>query len=149
MDTQVRSWTKSVGSLQNALIRVVEVITNFADNLYVEETWPITFILEMMLFMFDTIIAGPSAGAGQDAKRNLEAAEPSGDIVSSARLFEELSLAVKDPSGSKKMTYKACYNDITCVEEIHEGFVGIYLTSPEHAEVWMQRCRCGGVYAEV
>ena len=36
MGSQVRSWAKSVGSLQNSLIRVVEVITNFADQLYLE-----------------------------------------------------------------------------------------------------------------
>ena len=47
--------------------------------------WPINFLMEMMFFMFDTIIAGPSAGTSQDAKRNLEAAVPSGDIVSTAR----------------------------------------------------------------
>ena len=132
MDSQVRTWAKVVGSLQNSLIRVVEVITNFADALYDEATWPITFLLEMMTFMFDTVISGPSAGAGQDAKRNLEAAVPSGDIVSTARLYEQLFLAVKDPSGEKKMTFKDFYNDFTCVEEIQEGFVNLYLPSQEH-----------------
>ena len=55
MDSQVRNWAKPVGNLQNSLIRVVEVITNFANQLYDEETWPITFLLEMMFFMFDTV----------------------------------------------------------------------------------------------
>ncbi len=138
MDTQVRSWAKSVGSLQNALIRVVEVITNFADSLYDPATWPITFILELMVFMFDTVIAGPSAGAGQDAKRNLEAAVPSGDLVSTARLYEELFLAVKDPSGEKKMTFRDFYNDFTCVEEIHDGFGKLYMNSPEHLPLMIE-----------
>ena len=138
MDTQVRSWAKSVGSLQNALIRVVEVITNFADSLYDPATWPITFILELMIFMFDTVIAGPSAGAGQDAKRNLEAAVPSGDLVSTARLYEELFLAVKDPSGEKKMTFRDFYNDFTCVEEIHDGFGKLYMNSPEHLPLMIE-----------
>ena len=81
-----------------------------------------------MFFMLDTVIAGPSMGTGQDAncKRNLEAAVPSGDIVSTARLYEQLSLAVKDPSGvtgEKKMTIRDFYNNHTCVKEIHEDFV--------------------------
>ena len=132
MDCQVRSHAKAVNTLQNSLIRVVEVIAVFADQLYDEAKWPINFLMEMMFFMFDTIIAGPSAGASQDAKRNLEAAVPSGDIVSTARLFEQLFLAVKDPTGEKRMTYQDFYNDPTCVEEIHEGFVRLYLPSSEH-----------------
>ena len=132
MDCQVRSHARAAGSLQSSLIRVVEVIAVFADQLYDEAVWPINFLMEMMFFMFDTIIAGPSAGASQDAKRNLEAAVPSGDIVSTARLYEQLFLAVKDPSGEKRMTFQDFYNDPTCVEEIHEGFVRLYLNSPEH-----------------
>ena len=34
---------------------------------------------------------------------------------------------MKDPSGEKKMTMKDFYNDHTCVEEIHEGFVSVYI----------------------
>ena len=30
------------------------------------------------------------------------------------------------------MTYQDFYNDPTCVEEIHEGFVRLYLPSSEH-----------------
>ena len=30
------------------------------------------------------------------------------------------------------MTFRDFYNDHTCVEEIHEGFVKLYLNSPEH-----------------
>ena len=30
------------------------------------------------------------------------------------------------------MTFQDFYNDPTCVEEIHEGFVRLYLNSPEH-----------------
>ena len=132
MDCQVRSHAKAVNTLQNSLIRVVELIAVFADQLYDEATWPINFLMEMMFFMFDTTIAGPSQGASQDAKRNLEAAVPSGDIVSTARLYEQLFLATKDPTGEKRMTYQDFYNDPTCVEEIHEGFVRIYLPSSEH-----------------
>ena len=57
---------------------------------------------------------------------------PSGDIVSNARLYEQLFLAVKDLEGEKKMTFRDFYNDPTCVGEIHEGFVRLYLNSPEH-----------------
>ena len=107
-------------------------VSGLTLGLYNESEWPLNFLMEMMFFMFDTIIAGPSAGASQDAKRNLEAAVPSGDIVSTARLYEQLFLAVKDPSGEKRMTFQDFYNDPTCVEEIHEGFVRLYLNSPEH-----------------
>ena len=118
--------------MQKSLIQVVEIITNFTDSVYVEGDWPITFLLELMFFMFDTIICGPSMGAGADAKRNLDAAVPGGDFIFTARLFEQLSLALKDPSGEKKMTIRDFYNDHTCVEEIHEGFVRLYLHSTEH-----------------
>ena len=123
---------------KNSLIRVVEIIEAFADQLYDESTWPINFPMEMMFFMFDTVIAGPSAGAGQDAKRNLEAAGPSGDIVSTARLFEQLFLATKDPTGEKKMTLQDLYSDPTCVEEIQEGFVRLYLGSSEHRPLMVE-----------
>ena len=86
----------------------------------------------MLFFQLDTVIAGPSTNASNDAKRNLEAAVPSGDIVSSSRHYEELQLAVKDPEGKKKMTMEHFYNDQTCVEEIHEGFINLYSGSPEH-----------------
>ena len=132
MDCQVRSHAKAVNTLQNSLIRVVELIALFADQLYDEATWPINFLLEMMFFMLDTTIAGPSQGASQDARRNLEAAVPGGDIVSTARLYEQLFLATKDPTGEMRMTYQDFYNNPTCVEEIHEGFVRIYLPSAEH-----------------
>ena len=132
MDCQVRSHAKAVNTLQNSLIRVVELIALFADQLYDEATWPINFLLEMMFFMLDTTIAGPSQGASQDARRNLEAAVPGGDIVSTARLYEQLFLATKDPTGEMRMTYQDFYNNPTCVEEIHEGFVRIYLSSQEH-----------------
>ena len=91
-----------------------------------------------MFFQLDTVIAGPSANASLDAKRNLEAAVPSGNIVSSSRLYEELFLAVKDPNGKKMMTMKMFYNDLTCVEEIHEGFVALYKDSHEHHNIMVE-----------
>jgi hypothetical protein len=65
---------------------------------------------------------------------------PSGDIISSARLCEDLPLAVKDPNGKKHMTMEQFYNDHTCVEEIHDGFVAMYASS---VPMIGRRCRDG------
>ena len=104
LSAQVRDYSDKTGPLQDSLIRVLDEVTQLADDLYDEEEWPVTFLLELFFFLIDTVIAGPSAGAGMDAKRNLARAVPSGDLVSSARLFEKLSLAVKDPNGKKHMS---------------------------------------------
>ena len=138
MAAQVRDYAQATGALQDSLIRAFDVVSNFAESFYVDsgpQQWPVTFLLELLFFQLDTVIAGPSTNASNDAKRNLEAAVPSGDIVSSSRLYEELQLAVKDPEGKKKMTMKQFYADQTCVEEIHEGFVALYNASPEHQNI--------------
>ena len=135
MAAQVRDYAQATGALQDSLIRAFDVVTHFADRFYVDggaQGWPVTFLLELLFFQLDTVIAGPSTNASNDAKRNLEAAVPSGDIVSSSRHYEELQLAVKDPEGKKKMTMEHFYNDQTCVEELHEGFITLYSGSPEH-----------------
>ena len=135
MAAQVRDYAQATGALQDSLIRAFDVVSHFADRFYVDggaQGWPVTFLLELLFFQLDTVIAGPSTNASNDAKRNLEAAVPSGDIVSSSRHYEELQLAVKDPEGKKKMTMEHFYNDQTCVEELHEGFIALYSGSPEH-----------------
>ena len=138
---QVRDYAGQTGDLQHGLIRAFDVVCKFADRFYMEgdrPEWPITFLLELLFFQMDTVIAGPSTNASLDAKRNLEAAVPSGNIVSSSRLYEELFLAVKDPNGMKQMTMIMFYNDLTCVEEIHEGFVALYKDSPEHHNIMVE-----------
>lgn len=65
MGVQVRDFAGPCGALQNSLIRMIEVVSNFADSMhFADGEWPVTFLLELMFFMLDTVIAGPSVGAG-------------------------------------------------------------------------------------
>jgi hypothetical protein len=139
MNVQAKDHAGGCGPLQTSLIRVIEVVTYFASTRYAQTLlWPVNFLVELMLFLLDTVIAGPKATSSWDARRRLDAATLAPDLLSTARLLEPLHLAVKDPTGNKKMTVTEYYNDETCTEEIHEFFVQIYSNSAEHAPMMIE-----------
>ena len=101
----------AIATLQLAIDNV-RVFTDKLDT----STIPTSFLLELLLFLLDSVIAGPPTGAGEDARLVYDRAEATSDLPATARYLESLALSVKDPTGMKRSVTADLYTDLDDID---------------------------------
>ena len=134
MGAQARDFSGPSGDLQPALLLAIDNIRAFTDK-FDTSSLPISFLVELLLFLLDAVIAGPPTGAGEDARNAYERAEATADLPATARYLEALALGVKDPTGMKRSATADLYSDLDDVERLHRKFISLYARAtrvPQH-----------------
>ena len=124
MEIQVRTYAAPTNDLQPTLVMALDQMRTFVNSY--GNLVPISFAVELMVKLLDSVIVGPSTGLGGDSKRDYDEAKKCGNLPATSRYFEGLAVTRKDPTGRGRLTREAFYEDEQQTQELQQDFLKLY-----------------------
>ena len=125
MEIQVRTYAAPTNDLQPTLVMALNQMRTFVNSF--GSLVPISFAVELMVKLLDSVIVGPSSGLGGDSKRDYEEAKKCGNLPATARYFEGLAVTRKDPTGKDRLTREEFYESEQQTQELQQDFLKLYM----------------------
>ena len=125
MEIQVRTFASATNDLQPTLVMALDQMRTFVNTF--GNLVPISFAVELMVKLLDSVIVGPSSGLSGDSKREYDEAKKCGNLPATSRYFEGLAVTRKDPTGRGRLTREVFYESEQQTQELQQDFLKLYM----------------------